>query len=327
MQVFILTLTQMLMIFTFILIGIWLCKKRILPDNADLTMSRLFVYVFSSALACYTMMEYCTVEAFKNNAYLMGVGLLLNVIAILVSYPVSKLFVRNYNESAQAEYKRNIYKYCITFANYGTLGSFLIMGLGKNAGELLFKYYMFKLPMEFLCSSWGLYTLLPKDGSASMSKNILRGFLTPPMIGMMVGMVLGLLNVFPLMKQYVPFLDTAFKNASNCMGPIAMIIAGFVVGRYNFKELFSQGKVYIVSFLRLFVIPSVFLIVLKLLNASNDLLIFTLIAYAAPVGMNTIVYPAAFGGDTRTGAAMTMLSTLFSAITVPLMFMLFGIQL
>ncbi len=325
MQVFNLTLTQMLMIFTFIVIGILLRKKRILPDNADLTMSRLFVYVFNSALACYTMMQYCTVDAFANNAYLIGIGLLLNVIAILISYPISKLFVRNSGASHELEYKRNIYKYCITYANYGTLGSFLILGLGDY--NLLFKYYMFKLPMEFLCSSWGLYTLLPKDGSASMSKNIFRGFFTPPMIGMMIGMVLGLLNVLPLMQKYVPFLDTAFGNASNCMGPIAMIIAGFVVGRYDLKELFSHKKVYIVAFLRLIVIPSVFLLTFRFLGASNDLMIFTLIAYAAPVGMNTIVYPAAFGGDTHTGASMTMLSTLFSALTVPLMFALFGITI
>jgi len=52
-------------------------------------------------------------------------------------------------------------------------------------------------------------------------------------------------------------------------------------------------------------------------------LTFALIVFGTPLGLNTIVYPAAYGGDTRTGASMTMISTVFSVITIPLMYLIF----
>ena len=315
----------MLMIFGFVIIGILLCKKRILPGNADLTVSRLFVYVFNAAVACYTMMQYCTLQSIAENAKLILIGFVMNVISILVAYPLSRLFVRNAHQSQELEYKRDIYKYCLAYSNYGTLGSVLILGIANY--ELLFKYFMFKLTMDFLSASWGLYTLLPKDGSASMSKNILRGFLTPPTIGLMVGMVLGIINFRPFMMEHLPFLESLFANASNAMGPIAMIITGLVVGKFDIKEMFKNAKAYILTAMRLVILPVIILLILRLLNASNDLMMFAIIAYAAPVGMNVILYPTAFGGDAKTGASMVMISMLLASITIPLMFMFFGIQL
>ena len=44
--------------------------------------------------------------------------------------------------------------------------------------------------------------------------------------------------------------------------------------------------------------------------------------FAMPIGMNTIIYPATYGGDTKTGASMTMVSSVFSVITIPLMYLL-----
>ena len=133
-------------------------------------------------------------------------------------------------------------------------------------------------------------------------------------------MALGLLNL----KEYIPaFLLDAFEKTGACQGPIAMLLAGFVIGGYDFKELFCNKKVYIASLLRLVVIPAIMMLVLRLFGASEELMILALIAFATPLGLNTIVYPAAFGGDTKTGASMTMISQTLSVITIPLMYLVF----
>lgn len=98
---------------------------------------------------------------------------------------------------------------------------------------------------------------------------------------MILGMFLGLTG----MATYVPAVITsALESAGNCMGPMAMLLAGVVIGEYNF-------------------------------------------AYATPMGLNTIVFPAAYGGDTKTGAAMTMISSALSVITIPLMYYIFAVLL
>ena len=44
---------------------------------------------------------------------------------------------------------------------------------------------------------------------------------------------------------------------------------------------------------------------------------------AMPLGLNTIVVPAAYGKDTSVAAGMAVVSHLLSAVTIPILFLLF----
>lgn len=67
------------------------------------------------------------------------------------------------------------------------------------------------------------------------------------------------------------------------MGPISMILAGLVIGGYKFKSLFLNKKVYVITFLRLIVIPAFMAVILKLLNVSEEIITLSLIAFATPL--------------------------------------------
>ena len=318
MDIFYLTLKQMLMMFTLISIGFLLRKKTNLPENAGTTMAKLETFVFVPSLYLFTQMTKCTVESFKENATIILYGLIIVLGAIALSYPLSRCFVRKSETSAEATYQRNIYKYALTFGNYGFMGNFIVLGIWGN--DFFYKYSLFTFLIGVLCSAWGLYILIPKEKNASMLDNLKKGLINPPVIALVVGILFGLLNL----TQYVPrFMIDAFDNAGKCQGPVAMVLAGFVIGGYNFKELLLNKKVYVVTFLRLIVIPAFIMLILKLLGTNEEIMTLALIAFATPLGLNTIVYPAAYGGDTKTGAAMTMISHTLSVITIPLMYLVF----
>lgn len=322
MQIFNLTLNQMLTMFTLILLGFLIRRKGNLSETAGTTMAKLETFIFVPALSLYTQMTKCTVETFTKNASLILYGLVIVVAAIAVSYPLSKLFVKNSGASPQAAYQRNIYKYALTFGNYGFMGNFIILGVWGS--DVFYQYSLFVFLVGVLCSSWGLYILIPKEQNAGLLHNLKKGLLTPPMIALVTGMLLGLSGV----AKHVPqFMINALDAAGKCQGPVAMVLAGFVIGGYNLKELISNKKVYAATFLRLVGIPAVIMLALKLLGTSDEIMTLALIAFATPLGLNTIVYPAAFGGDTKTGAAMTMISHTVSVITIPLMYLLFIVLL
>lgn len=322
MDIFFLTLNQMLLMFTFILIGFLLRKTKILPENAYVTMSRLETYIFLPALNLFNQMTKCNVETFLNNSVLILYGTVIVIAAVVLAYPLSRLFVPDFRKSPQAAYQRNIYKYALTFGNYGYMGNFIILGVWGS--DMFYKYSMFNFIVGIICSGWGLYTLIPKEQGAGIIKNVLKGILAPPLLALILGVIAGLVGV----RQYVPdFLITAMENAGNCMGPVAMVLAGVVIGGYEFKSLFKIKKVYIVTVLRLIVIPAVIVSILKLIGTSDEIVALALIAFATPLGMNTIVYPAAYGGDTKTGAAMTMISHTLSVITIPVMYLIFVVLL
>lgn len=308
----------MLMMFTLILVGFILRKKSILPDNSHTVMSKLETFVLAPALSLYNMMTKCNVKTFSENWTLILYGLVIILCAVALSYPLSKLFIRNSKDSPELDYQRNVYKYAMTFGNFGFMGNFLILSVWGN--DFFYKYSLFALFINIICYSWGLYILIPKGKNAGLAANLKKGLITPPTIALLAGILLGLLGV----GKYVPdFMISALQSAGDCYGPVAMLLAGFVIGGYNFKELILNKKVYVATLLRLIVIPSVLMLVLGALNVDKEIMILALIAFATPLGLNTIVYPAAYGGDPKTGASMAMISHTLSVVTIPLMYLVF----
>lgn len=318
MQMFSLTLSQMLMMFTLMAVGFILRKKNIVAPDAYVTLSKLETFALVPALTFHNQLTNCTVENFKKYSPLMLYGLGLVLVAIIVGYILSGVFVRNSKESSLLAYKRCIYKYALTFGNYGFMGNFIILGVWGDA--VFFRYTMFTFFVAIFCSAYGLYILIPKEENASFAANLKKGLLAPPVIALVLGMICGLLNV----GQYFPsFALTALKNAGNCMGPVAMLLAGMVIGGYNFTSLLKNKLVYAATFVRLIVLPAIFVTVLRFIGASQEVMTLALIAFGTPLGMNTIVYPAAYGGETKTGASMTMISHVLSVVTIPIMYLIF----
>jgi len=322
MDVFYLTLQQMLNMFLLIVAGYILRKKNILPEESHLTLSRLETYILVPALNIVNWAKNCNPQTLMENYPLVLYGAGIIAVAVALSYPLSALFVRNRKTDAD-EYQRNIYKYAMTFGNYGFIGNFIILGVWGD--EMFFKYSMLTIAVAFICSSWGLVILIPKgQGKVVSFKNMIRTSLTPPIIALFIGMFIGLFNL----KAYVPsFVTTALSNAGNCMGPVAMILAGFVIGGYNFGSFLVNKKVYVASAFRLILIPAFFVSILKLIGANETVQTLALVLLATPFGMNTIVYPAAYGGDFRTGASMTLISSTLAVVTIPLMYLLFIVLL
>lgn len=318
MDVFYLTLNQMLTMTVFIIVGYVLRKTKILPDTAYITLSRIETYFIVPALYLYNWMRNCTVATLTENSILILYGLISIVCAILVSYPLSKLFVRK-ADTSEADYQRCVYRYALAFGNYGFVGNYIVLGIWGS--EMFFRYTMFTLFIGFACSSWGIFTLVPKEKSGKQTvKAVLKRIMKPPIIALLIGMVAGLLGL----QQYVPeFFMNVLADGSKCMGPIAMVLAGVVIGGYDLKEMMLNKKVYLVSVMRLIVLPAVLVLIMKGFGVNIEIITLALIAYATPLGLNTVVYPASYGGDVKTGASMTMISSILSIATMPLMYLLF----
>lgn len=307
LEVFYSTLTQMLVMFFFIIIGYVLNKCKILPEDTSVVLSKLENYVLVPALVMNNFMQYCTVESISKKYPLVLYSIGVLAIALVIALVLSGVFTKD-------AYQKNIYKYALTFGNFSFMGTAVIKAMYGD--DMLFNYLMFVLPLNLMVYTWGMIILIPKKTGINPLKNLLN----PVFIGMILGAVIGLLDL----SKYLPkfFTDTV-SSAGACMAPIAMILTGFVVANYDLKKLLLQGRVYIATALRLIVLPTLFVLGLKALGADQTTLIVALMAYATPLGLNTVVFPAAYGGDTTTGASMALISHTIAVITIPLMFAVF----
>ena len=306
------TLSPMLVMFLCIVIGFALNKKNLCPANAATVLSKLENNVLIPALVINTFMKYCTVASLKEQyrLVLFCVGAVL--IAIALAYPLSTLFEKK-------GYKQNIYRYAMAFGNFGFMGNAIVPAILGN--EALYNYMLFTLPLNIAVYTWGASILIPKDNKPADGKkqNPLLRLLNPAMISIALGAVLGLTGAEAIIPN---FIATTLGNLAACMGPLAMVLTGFVIGDYDVMALLKNKKVYVASLLRLFLLPAFFLALLMLLGADDQTVTYALFAFATPLGLNTVVFPAAYGGDTSTGASMAMISHTVCVVTIPLMYAL-----
>ena len=307
LETFIAALNPMLVMFTCILIGFVLRKAKLAPENTGEVLSKVENYVFMPAQVFVTFMTYCTVESLTANYRYTLYSILCIAVSMLMGVPLSNLFSRDGKN-------RGVYRYAMVFANFGFLGNSLVpQMLGQ---EYLYPYLLFTLPINFWAYLWGMGQMVPaKEGRSGAWKNLLN----PVIVGIFAGALAGLTGLGSFLPE---FAVSTLNNLSACMGPVAMILTGFIVGGYDVKEMLGNRKVYAMTALRVTVLPAVVLAVVWLCGGGLTVMTMALVAFGAALGMNTVVIPAAYGQDTKPGAAMTMISHVAAVVSIPLMYAL-----
>ncbi|MBO5322057.1 MAG: AEC family transporter [Clostridia bacterium] len=305
MQVFSATLNQMFVLFIFMALGYFLNYKSILPENTTAVISKLETNVLVPCLVFNTFYKYCTVENISQKWLYLVYGTAITILSIVIGVFLAKLFAKD-------NYLKKIYTYSFAVANFSFMGNAVVLGIFGE--EVLFDYMIFTLPLCLYVYSFGTASLIPNNNN----KFSFKAFLNPICISMLLGTLAGLTSL-PLPK----FLITAVSSAGACMSPLAMILTGFVVANFSIKTLAKVKRIYLASILRLIILPLIFVFILKLMDTNDSIVMLTLCATAMPLGLNTVVFPAAYGGDTTPGASMALISHLMSIITIPIMFTLF----
>ena len=169
--------------------------------------------------------------------------------------------------------------------------------------------------------------MVPSSGKSKFAS--LKKILNPPTVALFLGIAVGLSGL----GTHIPApVNSALDSLKACMGPVAMLLAGFTIASYSFFGMLKKKKVYIATFLRLFILPSIIigsLFGIKELinlifdmNINNNVLFLSFFATAAPLGLNTVVFPKAYGGDPETGASMAMISHTLCVLSIPIMYAL-----
>lgn len=298
----------MLVMFLCIAIGFLLRKFRLTPDNTASVLSKLELYVFLPAQILVTFLNYCTVETLQVQYRTVLYGALAVGLEIMIGLLVARFFSKEKTE-------RNIYLYNLIIANMGFLGNAIVPQIMGQ--EALYSYLLFCLPFNIVLYTWAINLLIPPEKLEK--KSIWKKLAHPTLIAMAIGILLGLSGAGKVLPGFV---STTLTNLSGCMGPVAMLLTGFVIGGYKIGDLLRNGKVYIISFIRLLVLPCVAVAVLMLLGSGKEIALLAMFGCGAALGLNTVVVPAAYDGDTRPGAAMAMISHIGAVVTIPLLYAL-----
>jgi len=290
-------------------LGYILSRWKFVPDNAQAVLSKLENCIFIPALVLGTFISNFTTQKISAAWSLLSGSFVLAIIAIILSLLCVRFCSRD-------KYERSIYTYGLCFSNFGFMGNAVVSALFP---DIFLEYLIFTLPLWSLIYLWGVPVLLLGDSSGKPNlAQRLKNFVNPMFVCTLLGMLIGLLSI-PIPQ----FISSAVSAASNCMSPVAMLLTGMTIARFNLWEVLKIKSVYLVTALRLLVFPLLFLGVLVLIPMPEVFATCAVCSLAMPLGLNTIIIPSALGKDTKVASGMALVSHIFSCLTIPVVFMLF----
>ena len=303
MEVFNLTLSKVGMLLIFISVGYILRRSRKLPEEAGRVLSLLCVTVFSPAYSILNLSRNLRVEVLGEKLLLVGYGLAFAAVAVVVGQLLGRKMGRSPMDKSSLIY-------AFTFPNYGYFGYPVIEGVFGTA--MLGDFMVFAIPCSLLCSSYG-YVLFQKEKKF----DILRLLKTPLIASLVLGVTLGLAGI-----KWPSLLESALSGASACMSPCSMLLAGFMLGKFPLKKLFSGIRPYYLTAIRMIGIPAVFGAVMYLCGLRGSLLFWPLIFSCLPLGLNLVVYAESNGFEKEAGdnAKLCFISYVLALAVLPALF-------
>lgn len=308
MEMILPTLNQLAYLFLMIGIGYILARSGVLAQSAAGVLSKLEITVLIPALILSTFIDRFTPDTLATAWQPFLYGLILLLISVFPSYLIARFCSRD------AE-MRNIYVYGLCFSNFSFMGNALVSALYP---DYFFEYLIFSLPLWILVFAWATPSLLMPRVQKRSWRDWLKVFWNPLFLSIPSGMILGLLQI-PLPD----FAHQALDASAASMSPVAMLLTGISVASVDWRAIRKEKGIYLFSVFRLLVFPLAGIAVLAFLPLPVSTETCILLILALPPGLNAIIIPAACGRDTKEAAGMTILSHLFSCVTIPLMLYLF----
>lgn len=307
LQTFSITLVQMLRLFALIALGFLFNKAHVVPRAAEEVLSKLTVVLFAPMLTLYTFVMQCTVDNLSQNfSYVLYGGALL-VFGTLISYPLCRIFTAD-------SYQRGVYRYAIAMPNTGAFCTPLVLAFFGVQGNFLKSLFLFA--QTLLTYTWGTMQLQPQSRRVNFIGYLLK-FVEPNFIALVCGIVLGLCNGGRWIPKIV--LDN-ICFFGDCYVPFSLLVVGYCIADFPFYDIMPKIKTVVFTVIRMLVFPLSFIFLMILVKAPAMVVVLTALSFSNPCGMNTVVFPVAYGQDCREGASLVLFTSLLAVGLVPLIY-------
>jgi hypothetical protein len=119
------------------------------------------------------------------------------------------------------------------------------------------------------------------------------------------------------------------STVSAMLAPTAMLITGMIVGGMRLRDVFKNRRIYLVSFLRLLLIPALVLLLIRCFHIKGwvtngeQILLVTFFAVITPAASSITQFAQVYGKNEAYAGAINIVTTLLCIATMPLMVYLY----
>ena len=287
---------QMAQMFLLAGIGFLLYRGGKISQEGSKTLGNILIYASLPAVIINGFLVERTQEHVSGILWSAAAVLILLLISVLVSHFIFR--------------KDAIAAFAGAFSNPGFFGvPLMIASMGQGS-----VFYAASF-IAFLNIGQWTYGVSRLTGQPLMEGFRLKKLMTAPfVIAILAGLILFLTQI--------PLPDVMKNCVTTVAGlntPLAMFTTGVYLAQTNVLKMIRNRRLYLISGVRLLVIPLISLCLLSLLpEVMNEMKMVLLIAISCPVGSNVAVYAQLHGKDYAYAVETVIISTVLSIVTIPL---------
>lgn len=306
MEISILLMKQIAELFLMILMGYIVVKAGLLKGDDSKVISKIVLYLIIPCVIINAFQVDYTSEKVKELLLVFAASVLLQVVLLAAVWAVGKILHLNEVETTSIYYSNsgNLIVPIVTFI------------LGKE--WVLYGCVFMSVQLVFIWTHGK--NVLSREGKMDWKKIVFN----VNMISVFVGVILFFTKI-----RLPGILNQTLSSVGSMIGPASMIVTGMLIAEMSLKKIFTNGRVYFVSFLRLIVVPVISLILLKISGLAGGhpdgkkLLLIVFLAVITPSASTVTQMCQVYGNDSKYASAINVMTTLLSIITMPLMVLLY----
>ena len=295
-------ISQILSLFLLILLGFILRKLDFINEKINKGLSNILVDIALPALIITSMMVEINTELINYVKIFTIITAVIYTLIIIITELIGKFM----NLSLP---KNTVFKFILVFGNVGYMGIPVITSIFPESGIILnsIKIIFFNV----LVWTYGVYLFNRKSDENYNFKY--KSLFNNGVIAIIIGFFLLFTGLRP-----PGFITGSLEMLGNITFPVSMLVIGSSLVNANFKKLFADKNLILLTLLRLIIYPLITLLVLSFFKLEPIIYQVSVLLVAMPSAAQVVLFAEKFDGDNNYASEGVFITTLFSIITIPL---------
>ena len=293
-------ISQVAVLFILMGIGYAAGKAKVLTAEGNQILTKLVLGIAMPSMVLNAVISGGIEGTMGDVALFVPIMLLWFAIAHIIALPAAYALGGNKAD-------RGLHGYIGAYANLGFMGfpvAYAIFG-----PEATFYVALLNVPITMLIFSVGVILIAGKGNKIDF-----KILLNPTLI-----MALVALLIFATGVRLPAVVTEVLRVTGGMTTPGSMLVLGASLSMVPVKDVFNNWRLYPIALVKLIVIPVVTWLVFRRIITNEFLLGLLVIMSGLPTGAMAVILSTRYGGNERTASSGVFLTTLLSAVTIPLL--------
>jgi len=288
------------MVILFAIAAGWFANRLgILGGETDKKVSKLLLDI---AMPCLILGAVCTGDELPEVSVVLGV-LKVSVVFYGLEFALA-LAVPPLLGGGPGQ--KGVWRYTLVFPNVGFIGYPVAVAL--FGPEALFYAVILVLPFNLMTFTLGPLML---TGAKRFS---LRQMFSPCVAASILALVLALGRLRP-----PAMIGEALEFVGGVTVPLSLLFVGSLLAGMPLGRMLASPRLWILTAVRLLVLPAALCFLLRRMGTDPPILGVAVTQMAMPAAVNGSLLCMEYGGDAECMAQVTLVSTLASIVTIPIL--------